>query len=343
MEQANSETGPTRTKAKGRTQLTGTYANMTGQSEDDFPILIAEDNPVSRSLLEKSLRKAGHEVVTAQNGQEALDVFRKTFFPMVLTDWMMPEMDGIGLCRAIRNHLCQGYVYIVFLTARDSRDDIIAALDAGADDYLTKPFHPAELMARLNTGKRILGLERSLKKANEDIRILSITDHLTGAFNRSYMTTRLPEEVTRAKRYRHPLSLIMCDIDHFKSINDSFGHLAGDSVLRSVVDCIKKTIRHEIDWMARYGGEEFLIVLSETDSEGALVVAERLRKLLAQMTLSIDGQDIAITASLGVASFDPSIDKESSSEALIREADSFLYKAKEEGRNRVRGRGGSDE
>lgn len=311
---------------------------MTEELTDSFPILIAEDNAVSRKLLEKSLAKAGHEVVAAANGRKALEIFRETFFPMVLTDWMMPEMDGIALCRAIRNHASPGYVYIVFLTAKDSKDDIIAGLEAGADDYLTKPFHPAELMARLTTGKRILELERSLKVANEEIRILSITDPLTGSFNRGYMTSHLPEEINRASRYGHPLSLIMCDIDRFKNVNDSQGHLAGDSVLRLVVDFIHGALRKDVDWAVRYGGEEFLIVLPETDREGAWIVAERMRQMMGKKLIAMGDQEIAITASFGLASFDPGTEKEPSAEALIKEADQHLYQAKKEGRNKVKGK-----
>jgi diguanylate cyclase (GGDEF)-like protein len=316
---------------------------MNEKLKDSFPILIAEDNAVSRKLLEKNLTHAGHEVVTARNGREALEIFRKTFFPMVLTDWMMPEMDGLALCHAIRSYVSPGYVYIVFLTAKDSKDDIIAGLDAGADDYLTKPFHPTELMARLKTGKRILELERSLKTANEEIRILSITDPLTGSFNRGYMTGHLPEEISRAKRYGHPMSLIMCDIDRFKKVNDHWGHIAGDSVLRLIADCIKEAMRNDIDWAARYGGEEFLVVLPETAHEGARVVAERLRNIVAEKPFRIGNEDVTITASFGLATFDPATDKTPSSEALINEADECLYQAKKAGRNCVRARGEKNE
>ena len=311
---------------------------MIDTTKDSFPILIAEDNAVSRKLLEKSLAKAGHNVVAAANGRMAFEMFRETFFPMVLTDWMMPEMDGIALCRAIRNHASPGYVYIVFLTAKDSKDDIIAGLEAGADDYLTKPFHPTELMARLKTGKRILELERSLKIANEEIRILSITDPLTGCFNRGYMTSHLPEEINRASRYGRPLSVIMCDIDRFKNVNDSQGHVTGDAVLKIVVDSIRGALRKDIDWAARYGGEEFLIVLPETDREGAWVVAERLRQMMAEKPVKTEDHEIAVTASFGLASFDPGTDEPPSAEALIKEADQHLYQAKKQGRNKVEGR-----
>ena len=165
---------------------------------DNFPILIAEDDPVSRSLLEKILIKAGNKVVSVDNGQKALALLNEKFFPIILTDWMMPEMDGLELCRAIRKNTYPGYVFIVLLTAKDSKDDIIRGLGAGADDYLTKPFSHAELVARLNTGKRLLRLEKSLKDANEEIRILSITDPLTGSYNRGYLTKRLPQEIKRA-------------------------------------------------------------------------------------------------------------------------------------------------
>lgn len=309
----------------------------SSENSECLSVLIAEDNPVSRRLLEKSLKKAGHHVVSAQNGKEALDKFQQSFFPMVLTDWMMPEMDGIELVRAIRNYDASGYVFIVFLTSKDAKDDIIAGLEAGADDYLTKPFHNSELMARLKTGKRILDLERSLKKANEDIRILSITDPLTGAFNRGYLMNRLPEELNRARRYKHPLSLIMCDLDRFKQVNDSFGHLAGDAVLKHLTACIKNNLRNGIDWIARYGGEEFFIVLSETDHGGALAVAERLRESLDSNSCNVRQNVIKVTASFGVATFDASVQQNFTMEDLIGKADRYLYQAKEAGRNQVKG------
>lgn len=305
---------------------------------DNFPILIAEDDPVSRKLLEKILIKAGNKVVSVENGQKALELFNDKFFPIVLTDWMMPEMDGLELCRAIRKNTYPGYVFIILLTAKDSKDDIIRGLRAGADDYLTKPFSHAELIARLNTGKRVLELERSLKDANEEIRILSITDPLTGTYNRGYMTERLPQEIKRARRYSRALSIILCDIDHFKKVNDTYGHLVGDRVLKDFAQCIRHSIRQDVDWTARYGGEEFLIVLPETDVNGASVMAERLKSELSQRVTETQGKQISITASFGVTGFSPDTpDEMISPEAMISKADKYLYQAKREGRNRAMG------
>jgi len=303
-----------------------------------FPVLIAEDDPVSRKLLEKTLIKAGYEVMSAKNGRKALELFNKKFFPIILTDWMMPEMDGLELCRTIRKDTHPGYVFIILLTANDSKDEIVRGLKAGADDYLTKPFNHAELVARLNTGIRILELEKSLIKANEKIRVLSITDPLTGGYNRSYLNESLPKEITRARRYGHPLSLILCDIDHFKGVNDRYGHLIGDRVLKDFVRCIMRSIRCNLDWVGRYGGEEFLIVLPETSFEDANRVADRLREDISQTLIETKEEKIRITASFGVTGFDPTIPcEEISSEALINQADKSMYQAKQNGRNRVSG------
>ncbi len=303
-----------------------------------FPILLAEENPVSRSLVEKILRKAGHEVEPVENGRKALELFKERFFPIVLTDWMMPEMDGLELCRAIRKDMSKGYVYIILLTTKYSKGDIVSGLGAGADDYLTKPLNYAELIARINTGMRILQLERSLRKANEEIKTLSITDSLTGIYNRLYLTEHLPREIKRARRYEHHLSVLLCDLDHFKRINDTFGHQIGDQVLKYFADYIRASIRDNIDWVARYGGEEFIIVVPETDFNGACVMAERLRLGISKKLIETEEKAIRITASIGVTGFDADTSSEKvSPESMINQADKCLYKAKQEGRNRVQG------
>ena len=316
--------------------------------ESRFPILVVEDDPVSRMLLEKTLTKAGHEVACAKDGREALTCLNEKFYPIVFTDWMMPEVDGLELCRSIRAHVSAGYVFIFLLTARDSRDDMIAGLEAGADDYLTKPFDRAELFARLKTAVRILSLEKSLKEANEAIRVLSITDTMTGCYNRTYMDAQFPNELQRAARYGHPISVLMVDIDHFKEVNDTYGHQAGDQVLKAFVETLCRSIRSGVDWIARYGGEEFIVVLPETNFESAQLLAERLRTKISEEIISYKGNEIRITASFGVTGF-PSGQGRTGSlegfshEAMIRVADKCLYAAKNEGRNRVRGRSATGE
>ncbi len=308
------------------------------ENKSKFPILIVEDHPVSRKLLEKSLLKRGYQVTSVENGIQALEQLNAHFFPIVLSDWMMPEMDGPQLCRAIRKGAFPGYVFIILLTAKDSKEDIITGLRAGADDYLTKPINNAELIARLNTGFRILELEQSLKSANEEIRILSITDSLTGCYNRAYLNEKLLQEINRTKRYRHSLSIIMCDIDHFKKINDTHGHLAGDQILERFAMGLIKSVRQDLDWVARYGGEEFIMILPETDCQSALQVAERVRITIEQTRMDLSGKEVHITVSFGVTGFDVDTPEERLSyQKIIEQADIYLYQAKEKGRNQVVG------
>jgi diguanylate cyclase (GGDEF)-like protein len=248
----------------------------------------------------------------------------------------MPEMDGLQLCRAIRSIKSEHYTYIILLTSQDSKEDLISGLEAGADEYLVKPVNQTELMVRLKTARRILDLESSLKKSLEEIKELSIHDPLTGAFNRGYLDQKLPQEIKRAFRYVHNLSIILTDIDHFKKINDTFGHQAGDAVLKRCVDYVHGSIRKEIDWLARFGGEEFLLVLPETPPQGCLIVAERLRQLVEKTPVVVDGKDISFTASFGVATLAPAQEAENiTSDQLLKKADDCLYQAKQSGRNKV--------
>lgn len=302
-------------------------------------ILLAEDDPVARMLMTRFLKKAGYEVDAVSNGAEALDKMTTRYYPMLVTDWEMPEMDGVSLCKAVRNMQLDGYVYALLLTARDSKEHIIAGLEAGADDYLIKPVHEPELIARLNAGRRILNLEHSLRAANQRNRIMSITDALTGAYNRRYLMEQLPREFERCRRYAFPLSVLMCDIDHFKRINDARGHAAGDDVLQQFAARVQKSIRTNSDWMARYGGEEFLIVLPETDHQGGMTVAEKIRVLIADCPFATRAGDVDVTASFGVASTGPSgPDISLKVEAMIKSADECLYQSKQEGRDRTSGR-----
>jgi diguanylate cyclase (GGDEF)-like protein len=304
--------------------------------KSDFHILVVEDNPIARKYLERKLVLEGYCVTSASNGREALEAFEKKFFPIMLTDWMMPEMNGLELCQQIRSKDMDSYVFIVLLTARDSTEDIIQGLEAGADDYLTKPVNHAELIARINSGMRILKLEKNLKEANEKIKVLSVTDPLTGCFNRGYMSKKLIQELKRARRYKHPLSIIFSDIDYFKKVNDTYGHQAGDLVLKEFARCIMENIRVDLDWLTRYGGEEFLIVLPETRSDSARFVAERIRESAAVRKIMWEDTQIKISASFGVVGLEErELDMDIPSEAMILKADKALYQSKHDGRNRV--------
>jgi len=307
--------------------------------EPPSTILLAEDDPVTRMLMTRFLKKAGYEVDAVANGSEALDKMTMRYYPMLVTDWEMPEMDGIALCKAVRNMQLDGYVYALLLTARDSKEHIIAGLEAGADDYLIKPVHEPELIARLNAGRRILNLEHSLRVANQRNRILSITDALTGTYNRRYLMEQLPRELERCRRYAYPLSVLMCDLDHFKQINDDGGHAAGDDVLQQFAARAQKSIRSNSDWVSRYGGEEFLIVLPETAHEGALAVAEKIRTLVSATPFTTCVGDAKVTASFGVASTGPhGPDISLKVDAMIKTADECLYRSKQAGRDRTSGR-----
>ena len=305
--------------------------------DNDFTVLVVDDDVVSRTVVERHLQKAGFKVVTAANGQNALELFDRQFFPIVLTDWMMPEIDGPQLCRLIREKQTHGYVFIILVTSRDSKTDIVSGLESGADDYLTKPIHPAEMVARVKTGIRILNLEQSLKTANEEIRLLSITDPLTGCYNRGYLNEHFYYEIKRAQRYSRPLSVVLADIDHFKQVNDTYGHQVGDEVLKSFALCIQNEIRKKIDWVVRYGGEEFLIVLPETPHTGAFSMAERLRQAVGARSIQAGDRTIKITASFGGASTASRNKRgeEITMDQLINQADAQLYRSKNEGRNKT--------
>lgn len=301
-----------------------------------FPrILVVEDDPLSCALIEMYLEQEGYPCVTAPNGREALELFKRDPLQIVITDWMMPEMDGTALCQAIRNMKTDSYTYMILLTSQNSPDAVVEGLESGADDYLVKPVNPAELKVRLKGARRILDLEDALRKSLYEIRELSIHDPLTGAFNRGYMDQQLNHEVQRAYRYRHPLSVMICDLDHFKLVNDNHGHHAGDSVLRRSIENITSSIRQNIDWVARFGGEEFVIVLPETDAAGCSVVAERIRERIALGAGAEDSGSIRITASLGTVTLVPGDEATATPEQLLQRADRRMYLAKQAGRNRV--------
>jgi diguanylate cyclase (GGDEF)-like protein len=297
-------------------------------------ILLAEDDPVTRMLLTRFLKKAGYEVDAVADGTAAFERMIERYYPILITDWEMPGMDGVELCRTLRNLQLDGYVYVLLLTGRDAKEHLVAGLEAGADDYLIKPIYEPELLARLNTGRRILTLEHNLRAVNQKNRLLSITDELTGTYNRRQLMEQLPRELERCRRYAYPLSLVMCDIDHFKSVNDRYSHTAGDEVLRQFAERVQRSIRASSDWIARYGGEEFMLVLPETANPGAVFVAEKIREVIAATPFETSAGPISLTASFGVASTastGPTLGLRV--DALIGAADSCLYRSKQAGRN----------
>ncbi len=296
-------------------------------------LLIAEDDPVSRRLLEATLTKWGYEVTVCTNGAEALEALKQEDAPrLAILDWMMPEIDGVQVCREVRKLGEEPYIYILLLTAKSQKEDLVEGLDAEADDYLTKPFDPHELRARVRSGFRILELQANLIAAREELRKQATHDPLTGLWHHSAILNILRRELSRSKRENTPFCVLMLDIDHFKRFNDTYGHQKGDLVLREIAESMREIIR-EYDTLGRYGGEEFLIVLPVCDGEQGVAAAERLRKHVASKSIDTPGGPVHVTVSVGVAANQQHGKLEAN--VLIRAADLALYRAKDAGRNRT--------
>jgi diguanylate cyclase (GGDEF)-like protein len=286
-------------------------------------VLAAEDNPVFQYMLRTLLGRWGYEAVVAQDGNEALRILESGDTPrLVILDWMMPGIDGVEICRRVRSANKEPYIYIVLLTGRTESQDLVEGMDAGADDYLTKPFNSHELRVRIRAGRRILDLQDALRRQ-------ATHDGLTGLMNRHSILARLSEEIARHNRERQPLSLLMVDLDRFKSVNDTYGHLAGDAVLSEAAARMSAVSRC-YDGLGRYGGEEFMVVLPGCDLAAAMAQAERLREAIGVLPFAIPNRDLSVTCSIGVAVADGG-----GPQALIRHADGALYQAKAQGRNRV--------
>ena len=299
-------------------------------------VLLVDDDELVVRRISKLLERGGYEVHSAASGKDALRVLAKTPCQIVLTDWHMPQMDGLALCRTLRLQQGNPYIYILMLTVRKSTGDILAGLAAGADDYLVKGATSEEILARLEVGRRITNLERSLRTSNQENQRMAVTDSLTGARNRRFLMKFLPRELARSQRYNHALGVIACDIDHFKRINDDFGHDAGDEVLRSFVIRAGNCIRQGIDWIARSGGEEFILVLPETNLKGASQLAARLRDVVGAHPISTSAGPLAITISMGVTALETAEELGAvSSAGLLRAVDRHLYTSKQLGRNRA--------
>jgi diguanylate cyclase (GGDEF)-like protein len=292
-------------------------------SPDQMRVLAAEDNPVFQSMLRTLLRKWGYDAVLARDGNEAWHALESEDGPrLAVLDWMMPGMDGVEICRRVRSLSRESYIYILLLTARTESQDLVEGMDAGADDYLTKPFNAQELRVRLRAGRRILDLQDALRRQ-------ATYDGLTGLLNRNSILDRLEEEIVRNRRESKPVGLLMVDLDHFKSINDTHGHLTGDAILREAAARMKSAAR-AYDSLGRYGGEEFLVVLPGCDLHAAINHAERLREVISSVPFSLPQRQLHVTCSIGVIS-----SSALAAEAMIRLADENLYEAKSLGRNRV--------
>lgn len=296
-------------------------------------ILIADDMPLDRSILRLSLEKWDYEVVEVENGSDALEILTQDDAPSIaILDWMMPGMSGPEICREIRYGKRPRYTYILLLTSKDDTDDLIEGMRSGADDYIVKPVHLHELKVRLRAGRRIIELQDELIATREELRVQATRDFLTGIWNRGVITEKLNEEVSRAARANGSLGVIMCDIDHFKEVNDTHGHPAGDSVLIEVTLRMQANLR-VYDALGRFGGEEFLIIAPEASAEGIVVLAERIRGAIEEKPIETPSGAVSVTVSLGTVA--RIMEQNTSLKDLIHEADRALYRAKESGRNRV--------
>ncbi len=294
-----------------------------GGSEKEFrKVLVVDDDPAMRRIVSKILDSAGYEVALAANGSEAFEILQQDCPAFVITDWDMPVLDGAALCRNIRHDELPHYVYIVMMTGTQS-GQLVEGLASGADDFITKPVGAQELLARMQAGARVLRLENRL-------RLLADNDPLTELLNRRTFFELVEKELNRSCRIGYPLSCVMIDVDFFKKVNDTHGHMVGDAVLKSVSQLLKKCCR-ETDYVSRYGGEEFCALLPDTDGQGAVVWAERYRLAVAETPAVVAETSVQVTVSIGVAQRYHGTD---TPEKLLDMADQALLEAKKSGRNR---------
>jgi len=292
--------------------------------------LVADDVTASRILLQKVLTKWGYEVTMAATGEEAWKILTGDSPPdLAVLDWMMPELDGVEVCRRVRALDLPSPPYLILLTSRGDKQDIATGLEAGAADYVQKPFDHDELRARLLVGRRFAELNRKLLDTQRELRRQALTDPLTHIHNRRSILMRLKEEMARAPRQGLPLSIGTLDIDHFKAVNDSYGHAAGDLVLQTVAERALKALR-AYDALGRIGGEEFLVVMPGVGPRDAEIVLERLRRTVRATPVKVQSKDLQVTVSIGGA-----VSEGESMDELLNRADEALYRAKGSGRDRV--------
>jgi two-component system, cell cycle response regulator len=293
-------------------------------------VLIADDSLLSRRLLEETLRGWGYEVLVAQDGAEAWKILSGEDPPsLAVLDWMMPGNTGPELCRLVRQRAAEPYTYILLLTSRNEKDDVVEGMDSGADDYITKPFDKHELKVRLRAGTRIVDLQEQLVAAREALRQQATRDYLTQLWNRSSILEFLHRELARSERDRTPIGVVVADLDRFKAINDTYGHFAGDVALQESARRMQSSVR-AYDAIGRYGGEEFLIVLPGADADSVRAQAERMRNAVRLRPVHTSEATLNVTCSFGCTA---GIGGEVTAESLIRAADEALYIAKRNGRD----------
>ena len=308
-------------------------SRTTQSTQQEFRLLIADDSLVSRHLLEATLRKWGYDVSAVADGEAAWGLLKNENAPdLAILDWVMPGMTGPEVCKLVRQQEREKYTYLILLTSKSLKEDLIEGMESGADDYVTKPFDQHELQVRLRAGIRILELQAELMAAREELREHATKDPLTKLWNRRHIMEVLELELARIQRQDTPLSLLMIDLDHFKSINDTYGHSAGDEVLRETGRRLKASVR-QYDSVGRYGGEEFLVVMPGCGGADVEKQAERLRVALCSTPMKAGDHELTVTGSFGATFALPAF--QANPQDLIKIADEALYRAKRAGRNRV--------
>jgi two-component system, cell cycle response regulator len=297
-----------------------------------FTVLVADDSPVYRKLVEHTLAEEDCVTVFAKSGTQAIEIFEHGHPDLVITDWNMPDLTGLELCQKIRASARESYTYVIILTGKAEKESVVKGLSAGADDYLTKPFDRDELLARVRVGRRLIDLHREIEAKNRLLEELALTDPLTGLPNRRAVESWAAPQMSGAQRYGFSFWVVLVDLDHFKKINDTYGHDAGDTVLKRFADVLRGHTRLS-DISGRIGGEEFLLVITYADENGAKLVVDRIRQQLAAERFLFDGKSVQVTASFGMAGLPAK--SALKFEDLVAQADEALYRAKDSGRNRI--------
>ncbi len=303
-------------------------------SAPKYDILVVDDSPVYRKLFEQLLSEQKYSLAFASNGGQALQIYREKAPGIVITDLIMPDISGLELCERIRaDKASDSYTYIILMTSNKRKDGVVKGLEAGADDYLVKPFDSSEMLARIGVGLRITDLHRQLEQKSAQLEEAATTDSLTGLPNRRAIEEWANKQLKGAARHGFPVWVVLCDLDSFKEVNDTFGHEAGDTVLRTFANTLKSLTRIS-DMCGRLGGDEFLIVISHVNADNIELAINRFREMFSALSFPFVGQSVSVTSTFGVAGSESGNPKDF--EALVRKADEMLYEAKRAGRNCVR-------